>query len=166
MESQQKPTNKIMLNYGVILGIVLILINVIIYAMGMIYDQDWKTGSIGIIAMIAVIFTGIKKFREFNDGFLSIGNALKTGLGIAIIGAIVSLVYTLIFMNFIEPEFIANTMAGAEQKMIEQNPNLTDEQIEQGLAFTEKLLSPGIMIAMALIWTLFLAFIISLTCQH
>ncbi len=162
MESQQKPTNKIMLNYGVILGIVLILINVIIYAMGMIYDQDWKTGSIGIIAMIAVIFAGIKKFREFNDGFLSIGNALKTGLGIAIIGAIVSLVYTLIFMNFIEPEFIANTMAGAEQKMIEQNPNLTDEQIEQGLAFTEKLLSPGIMIAMALIWTLFLAFIISL----
>ena len=65
-------------------------------------------------------------------------------------------------MNFIEPEFLTNTLAGTEQKMLEQNPNMSDEQIEQALSITKKMMSPMIMIAMALIWTLFVGFIISL----
>ena len=88
MENQQKPTTKIMLNFGVILGILLILVNVIIYALGMIYDQDWKTGSLGLIAMVAVIFLGIKKLKEFNSGLLSLGEAIKAGLGITLIASI------------------------------------------------------------------------------
>jgi uncharacterized protein DUF4199 len=162
MEDQQKPTNKTALYYGVILGIVLILANVIVYALGMIYDQDWKTGSIGLIAMIAVLFIGIKKYKEINDSYLTVGQAIKTGLGIAVIGGIISVIYTFIFMNYIEPDFVTNTLAVAEEKMIEQNPNLTDEQIEQALSISKKFMSPMIMSAMALIWTLFLGFIISL----
>jgi len=162
MENQQKPTNKTALYYGVILGIVLILANVIVYASGMIYEQDWKTGSIGLIGMIAVLFIGIKKFKEINEGYLTVGQAIKTGLGIAVIGGIISIIYTFIFMNYIEPDFIANTLAGVEEKMIEQNPNLTDEQIEQALGFSEKFMSPSIMSAMALFMTLFFGLIFSL----
>jgi len=162
MEDQQKPTNKTALQFGIILGIVSILISVIIYALGMAYDQDWKTGMIGFLAMIIIIFLGIKKYKEFNGGFLTLGEALKTGITIALIGAIISVIYSYVFMNFIEPDFIANTMAGAEEKMLERNPNLTDEQIEQALSFSRKMMSPGIMSQIGLLWSVFLGFIISL----
>ena len=162
MEDQQKPTNKTALHFGIILGIVSVLISVIIYALGMHYDQDWKTGTISFLAMAAVIFIGIKKFKELNGGILSLGQSLKTGIGIALIGGIISIIYSYIFMNFIEPDFIVNTIAGAEEKMLERNPNLTDEQIEQALSFSKKMMTPGIMISIGLVWSIFLGFVISL----
>lgn len=162
MEDQQKPTNKTAIQFGIILGIVSVLISVIIYALGMAYDQDWKTGMIGFLAMSIIIFLGIKKYKEFNDGFLTLGEAIKTGITIALIGGIISVVYSYLFMNFIEPDFVLNTMAGAEEKMLERNPNLTDEQIEQALSISKKMMSPGVMSAIGIVWSLFLGLIISL----
>ena len=161
MEEQQKPTSKITLHYGVILGVVSILISVIIYAMGMQYDEDWKSW-IGIIAMAAIVFLGIKKFKEFNGGYLTIGQALKTGVGIALIGSIISLLYFFIFVSFIEPDFLANKMALGETKMLEMYPNLTDEQIEQQLEMQKKFATPAIMSAFALVFSLFFGFVFSL----
>ena len=162
METEQKPTNKIALNYGIILGVASVLLNVILYAMGMIYDQDWKIGSIGIIIMIVIIYMGIKKFKEFNDGFLTIGQALKTGLGIALIGGIISVIYSYIFMNYIEPDFMANTMAKAQEEMIEKFPQLSDEQIDAQVEMMNKFSSPLISAAFGLIGSLFIGFIVAL----
>ncbi len=161
-EIEKKSSSKISLHYGIILGIVSVLISVAVYAMGMQYEQDWKMGSIGIIAMIAVIFIGIKKFKEFNGGYLTVGQAIKTGIGIALIGGIISVIYSYIFMTIIEPDFMTNTMAKAQEKMMEQNPNLTDEQVEQATAMMSKFSSPAITSAFSLIGSLFFGFIISL----
>jgi len=162
MDTEKKSSSKISLHYGIILGIVSVLISVVVYALGMQYDQDWKMGSIGIIAMIALIFLGIKKFKEFNDGYLTVGQALKTGIGIALIGGIISVIYSYIFMTFIEPDFMANTMAKAQETMMEQNPNMSDEQIEQATAMMNKFSGPAITSAFTLIGSLFFGFIIAL----
>jgi len=163
MENQPKLLKKsIMLNYGLYLGITSILISVIIYALGMHYDQDWKIGTISIAVMAIIIFLGIKKFKELNNDLLSLGQALKTGIGIALIGGIISVVYTLIFMNFIEPDFMANTMVKAEQEMIDKFPDLSDEQIESQIEMMKNFSSPTITSAFALIASIFLGFVISL----
>ncbi len=162
MESEKKSSSKISLHYGIILGIVSVLISVVVYALGMHYDQDWKMGSIGIIAMIAVIFIGIKKFKEFNDGYLTVGQALKTGIGIALIGGIISVIYSYIFMTFIEPDFMVNTMEKAQETMIEKYPQLSDEQIEAQIEMMNKFSGPAITSAFTLIGSLFFGFIISL----
>ncbi len=162
MENQQKSTSKITLHYGIILGVVSILLSVILYALGMHYDQDWKQATFGFLIMATVIYLAIKKYKDFNDGYLTIGEAIKTGIGVAVVGSIISVVYSLIFMNFIEPDFIANVMEKAEVQMIEQNPNLTDDQVEQGLAFVEKLTSPLVISAISIMGGLFYGLIISL----
>lgn len=162
MENQPTPTKSIIINYGVYLGIASILISVLVYALGMQYDQDWKMGSIGIIAMAVIIFLGIKKFKELNSGYLTVGQALKTGVGIALIGGIISVIYSFIFMSYIEPDFMANTMAKAEQKMIEDFPNLSDDQIEMQIEMMQKFSTPAITSAFALIGSLFFGFVISL----
>lgn len=162
MKNQTVPTKNVILNYGVYLGIASILISVIVYALGMQYEQDWKSGSAGIIAMAVIIFLGIKKYKEFNNGFLSIGQALKVGVGIALIGGIISVIYSVIFMTYIEPDFMANTMAKAEQQLMENAPNLTDEQIEMQVEMMQKFSTPIIISAFSLIASLFFGFIISL----
>jgi hypothetical protein len=125
-------------------------------------EQDLITRSTGLIAMIIIIFLGIKKFREFNNGYLKIGQALKTGIGIALIGAVISLIYTFIFLNYIEPNYMDELMEIQEQTMIENFPDFTDEQIETQMEMVRKFSTPAMTTAFALIISIFFGFIISL----
>ena len=162
MENQKSSSKQIMLNYGLILGVVGILINVAVFAMGQTYDPHWIIPVIGIAVMIAVIVAGIKKVKESNEGYLSLGQALKTGLGIALISALVGVVYSFIFTNFIEPDYYARMVEVQEIKFMEKYPNFTDEQIEAGKENIAKFTSPVFGTAMAIIGSLFLGFIFSL----
>ena len=161
MEDQQKPTKKIALNYGLLLGFVSVLINVAVYAMGRHYEQDWRVGVISFIIMVVIITLGIKKYKEANGGFLSLGQGLKTGIGIALIGVVISIIYNLVFMNFIEPDFIENLLEVTRQKLID-NPKVTEEVMEAQMKITEKMLSPVINIGLAFAASLFFGFVISL----
>jgi len=161
MEDQQKPTKKIALNYGIYLGIASILISVVIYALGMQHEQDWKNGVVSFIVMATIITLGIKKFKESNGGFMTLGQGLKTGVGIALIGGIIGILYTLLFITVIEPDSLEQGMEIARQKMMD-NPNLSEEQIDAQMEMAEKFSGPGMIAAFGLIWSLFLGFVISL----
>ncbi len=161
MEDQQKPTKKIALNNGLILGFALILIAVVNYAMGNAYSQDWKIAVISYVIMVIIIFIGIKKYREANGGFLTMGQGLKTGVGIALIGAVLSIIYTIIFMTVIEPDFIDKTMEIAHQTLLEDS-SLSEEQIEAQMDISRKFSSPGIFAAVGLVWLTFLGFVFSM----
>ena len=65
-----------------------------------------------------------------NNNLLSLGDALKIGLGIALIGAIISVIYNQIFINFIEPDFIAKTGELTRATVIESNPTISNEQLD------------------------------------
>ena len=160
MEDQQKPTKKIALNYGLLLGFVSILQSLILYAMGKTYDNDWYTTAIGILIMAIIIFLGIKKYKESNNGFLSLGQGLKTGVGIALIAAVVSIIYTVIFVKFIEPDFINHIVEVQRQKMLE-NPNMTDEMIDKIGQGTRDYFYV-FTIGMIFIFNIFIGFVVSL----
>ena len=57
----QTSSKQIMLNYGIILGVVSILLNVIMYVMGNTYDPPAYMGIVSIAIMIGLIVFGIKK---------------------------------------------------------------------------------------------------------
>ena len=161
MENQQKPTNKIALNYGLILGFASILFHVILFALGKHLEQDWKMSVVSFLITTVVTVLGIKKFKEANNGFLTLGQGLKTGLSIVMISAVIYVVYQLIFMYVISPEAIDQALEIARQKMLE-NPNLTDEQIEQAVEMQKKFSGPAFIVPIILIFSLFIGFIISL----
>lgn len=162
MEIQTASVKKIALPYGAVLGLFTVLLSVIVYVMDLTYEQPWWQGALGFVAMIICILIGIKTFKKDNAGFLSLGEALKVGLAISLIAAIFGVIFNLIFMTVIEPDFIANMLAATEDNMLAQNPNMTQEQIDMGMSITETMMSPTIITAMAIIMTLFFGFIISL----
>lgn len=162
METQAASVKKIALSYGGMLGLITILLSVIVYVMDLTYEQPWWQGVIGFLAMIVCIILGIKTFKKDNAGFLSLGEALKVGLAIALITGIIGVMFNLIFMNVIEPDFATNMLAATEDKLLTENPNMTQEQIDMTMGITETMMNPAIISAMSLIMTLFFGFIIAL----
>ncbi len=162
MEDQKSSPKQIMVNYGLLLGFISILMSVANYAVGNIYEPHWLMTVLGIVAPIVVIVLGLKKVKELNGGYLKLGEALKTGIGISLISAILFLVYFLIFTNFIETEFYVRSLEVKEQAIIDMYPNMSDEQLEAAIGMQEKLSGPVFTSAIILIISLFFGLIVSL----
>ncbi|WP_299523659.1 DUF4199 domain-containing protein [uncultured Lutibacter sp.] len=162
MENQKSSSKQIMLNYGLILGFVSILIAVINFAFGNVYEPHWVISVLGALVSVVFIVLGLKKLKESNNGFLSLGQALKTGLGISLISGIIYVIYMMLFTNIIEPEFFTRMAEVQEAGMLEKYPNMSDEQLEGAIAMTKKMSGPAITSAFILIFSLFFGFIVSL----
>ncbi|MDJ0645047.1 MAG: DUF4199 domain-containing protein [Flavobacteriaceae bacterium] len=162
MENQQNPSRKsIMLNYGLYLGIASILLSVLNYSFGNTYEPHWSLNVLGIVLLIVFAVLGIKKFKEANGGLLSIGQALKTGIGITILGAIIFMVYFYVFAKFIEPEFIARTTELNLEKALERNPSISQEALDAQENATKKYFF-AFSFGFILIVNLFIGFVVSL----
>ena len=163
MEDQAPISRKsIMLNYGLLLGFVSIIAALVNYVFGDIYQPHWSlmVASLAITAVIIVL--GLKKVKELNSGFLSVGEAIKTGLGISLISALIYVAYLLIFYNFIEPDFFKNMTQVQEQMILENYPNLTDEQLEGAKKNAAMFANTGVNLTITIIVSLFFGLIISL----
>jgi len=130
--------------------------------MGKQLDSGPLNSIVSFIMYVVLIVFGLRAFKIANGGFLTLGEALKTGIAIALVGSILSLIYTYIFMTYIEPDFMSQMMELQRQKMLDANPNLSDEKLEAMTAMGKKFSSPAVILTVGLIWSIFLGFIISL----
>ncbi|MFH0894608.1 MAG: DUF4199 domain-containing protein, partial [Bacteroidota bacterium] len=126
------------MTFGAIIGMLLILYSVVAYlvdskaieAMGQFYT--W-------IVLIGGMVVGIRYYRQ-NDmgGYISYSRALGTGVLIALFASIISGLYTYIFFEFIDSSMITKILETAEEKMIENNPKMTDQELEMAMSITRK----------------------------
>jgi preprotein translocase subunit YajC len=162
MESQIASVKKIALPNGVLLALTTIVISVIVYVMGMTYEQPWWQSLLNFAAMLWFVIYGIKAYKKDNSGYLSLAEALKTGLAITLIAGVIGSIFTYLFTTIIEPDFVMNMLEASRVKMIEDNPEMTQEQMDMAMSISEKMMSPGILTAIGIIASLFFGFIISL----
>ena len=162
MENQKASIKKIALNYGIIWGLLTIVLSVISYVTDTYLERPWWLTVAGVAIMVGVIVYGLKAYKFENEGFLSVSESLKVGLAISLIAAIIGTIYNYIFMTVIEPEFVTQSLDLAREQMVSQNPDMTQEQMDMAMGISEKMMTPMIMSAMGIIFTLFLGFITSL----
>ncbi len=162
MEKTSPSVKQIALNYGILLALISIVLQVITYVTDNYLDRPWWSSLLSFLIMLGVIVYGLKAYKEGNHGYLSLGEALKVGLAISLIAGILGAIFNYIFITFIEPEFVNQMLDLTRENMIAQNPNMTEEQMQMGITMTEKFMQPWVMSAMAIIITLFFGFIISL----
>ena len=155
----QVSSKSTMLNYGLLLGVASIFINLVAYALGIHLDQDWRIGTLGFLAMIVIIVLGIRNFKSVNNNLITWGQSVKIGVGIAIVSSLLVIIYNLIFMNFIEPEFMNQMME--KQVVAWEELNMTEEQIEASKSMMETFSSPGITSAIGIVAAAFFGFVIS-----
>ncbi len=162
METQSTSLKKIALNYGVLLALLSIVLQVISYVLDVHIDRPWWLTVLQLLISVSVIVYGIKAFKTENTSFLTLSQALNTGLAISLVAGIIAVVFNYIFMNFIDPDFIQKTLDFSREQMIENYPDMSQAQIESSLEISAKFMTPWIMSAFAIIATLFFGFIISL----
>jgi uncharacterized membrane protein (DUF106 family) len=143
MENQKPTAGKFALNYGVILGVLMIAIGVVTYVTGMALEGQQWPNIIYYIAFPVVIMYAISQYKKANANTLSLGDAIKVGLSIAVISAIVYLIYGLLFNYVIDPEFMGQMMEVQRDKLLE-NPNMTPEAVEQSMKMMEMMFNPFI----------------------
>ena len=130
MEETQPKTGKFSLNYGLILGGISVVFGLMLYSMDAHYTQDPATTIISILIMVGITAWAIFNFRKANGGYLSLGQALKIGAGIALIAGIIGVLYTILLANVIDPDFAAKVM---DNRLADAaaSGDLTPEQIQQ-----------------------------------
>ncbi|NND80110.1 MAG: DUF4199 domain-containing protein [Maribacter sp.] len=162
MEENQPNTGKFGLTYGALLGGITVIFGLILYSLDMHYERGWTINLVNFLIMASVISLAIVQFKKACGGYISLGQAMKVGLATALIAGIISIVWQMVFINVIEPEFMDKIIEISKAEMIEQNPNMTDEQIAQGEGMIKMFTGTGAVIIMTLVASLFFGSIISL----
>lgn len=89
MQDNQPKTGTIALKYGAILGIIGIVFNLMLYSQDLHYQIDLQrilfTIGLGLVFIVVGSIIGIKEFKKQNDGYVSFGEGLKIGIGMALI---------------------------------------------------------------------------------
>ena len=112
--------------------------------------------------MIGVLIYAFIQFKKQNEGYLSLSEALKIGLGISLVSALIGVVYTLILTNVLDPDTMQKSLEFTMDKVRAENPEIPQEALDTTRSIQEKMSSPLILAAVQIIFALFFGFIISL----
>lgn len=162
MENKKITTAQIATNFGLLLGGTNILYGIMLFILDMHYQNDTATSLIGYGFLIGIIIWGIMRFKKINNGYLKLSEALKTGVGTALISGIVIAIYFVIMSQYIDPEFINKSIEYQKQKMLQENPEISLESVDKIFDMQKEFSGPIITSGFIIIFNLFFGFIISL----
>jgi len=162
MENQKITTAKTALNFGLILGGVSLVFSLMLFFLDMHYQGETATSLIGYTLLIGLILWAIMHFKKNNDGYISLSEALKTGVGAALISAIIVCIYTIVLIQYLDPEFLDKSIEYQKQKMLQENPEISVENVNKMFDMQKEFSGPFIISGFIIIFNLFFGFIISL----
>lgn len=135
------------IKFGIIGGLAGVIFSLITYFTDLQFE-NW-TKWISTLIMVAAIVLGIKSITDSNKGnLISFGTLFKAGMIIAIIIAVISIIYFFIYTNFIETDFIDKILEVSRKQMAEKG--LSEEQIDTALKMSKSFMSPGLMVVFSL----------------
>ncbi|WP_109852338.1 DUF4199 domain-containing protein [Aquimarina sp. AU58] len=159
METNAISTKKYIIKYGVIFGILSIIHNVILYLTDNIIDTHWSFIIVSLTILFSVILYGIYAYKSANNSFLKLKEALKLGIGIILIGSMITYIWYFLLMNIIEPDMLNQLVEATREKMIRRDPDISPEEIHRNMKTSEKFSSSYMISAFGLISNLLFGFI-------
>ncbi len=109
-----------------------------------------------------MFFGGMVMFKKTNDNYISLGEALKIGTGIAILGGLLAILWNLLLIKVIDPNIITQLEEKNIKHIIDSGSDFTQENIEKQIAITRKYTSPLIQIGSAIAENLLLGIVFGL----
>ena len=144
------------------MGGINVVYGLMLYILDMHYQQETVTSMIGYALLIGIIIWGIIKFKKSNDGYISLSEALKTGVGTALVSAIIICIYTIVMIWYLDPEFLDKSMEYQKQKILQENPEISLQIVNKMFDMQKEFSGPFIISGFIIILNLFFGFILSL----
>jgi hypothetical protein len=162
MEQEQSTevatTRSAGIRYGLIGGIIGVFYFVGLAMAGV--NMQGPAQYLGIIVTIAMLFLAHKYFKDNGDGYMSYGQGIGIAFWMGLVSAVISSVFTFIYVSFVDTNFIQNIKDLQIEKMQEQG--LSDSQIEQGMQMSSFMFTPTAMLVMGLIMGVIITVIVGL----
>lgn len=144
------------IKYGVICGLVYIILGLISLLLGTTTQSSPFIGILIGLAIVVgtffVIFYGIKDFRDnVNNGALSIGEGVKLGALIALIAALLTVLFNQFYHYVVDPEYFDRMLASSREAL--EDRGMSDDQIDQTMKWTSMMQNPVWSIGFTIVWT-------------
>ncbi len=151
--------------WGLITGMVYVIFSLLSNMLGIQQGGNMGLGLLMNAALFgATFFTIYLAVKEQRDtalgGYINLGQAIRTGMGVALIAGVISGIFTVLYMKVIDPGMADKILAAAEAQMDAQN--IPEEQREMSRKFSGYFLNPFIVAPFTLIWIAFWGLIKSL----
>ena len=98
------------LKFGVLLTVTLLLIFGICYAMNTYVDPPWWYSILGFLANVLIFVYAFKAFKNLNNDLMTYGDAIKIGLGVALIAGTLMGIFRYLLITSIDPNFIKESV--------------------------------------------------------
>ena len=155
-------TRKFGMNYGAVLGLILILIALLSWVLGVDEQESMVPSIINNIVIIGFLYYSILQFRDkMNNGFISYSESLKLGTTVAFFSSVIMAFYTFIYISYLNPDMLANIMYMTEQAVLESNPEISEEELELALEMTNNFTQPHWLMIMGVLSGTFMGFFYS-----
>jgi hypothetical protein len=160
MEEVKKPSLiKSTVNYGVMLGLALVIYSLLLWMFDATFNQ-----SLGYVSFAITIGGIIFATRAYRDqelgGYISYGQALGVGTLTVLFSGIITALFTLILYNVIDTGLAERNFIILEEAYYAAG--MSDEQIDAALMMARRFANPAIMAVMGIIGSVFFGFIFSL----
>lgn len=157
---EKRSQNKVAMHYGAMYGLASVVVGLIFYFAGA--DLQSKAPQwIGYILMIAILYMGIKNYRDQDlQGFIGYGHSLGTGVLIGLYGGIIIGFYTVLLFKYIDPDLVVKILERAEEDMLASGT--PESQVEVAMEWTKKFMNPGMLFVFSVLGSAFMAMLFSL----
>ena len=159
METQPQPSvTSVAVKYGLLTALVGVVYSLIIMVADL--GDNRILSSLAYLILIGGIVVAMKQYKAANFGYMSYGQGLGIGAIVSVIFGLLSGLFTWLYTEFVDTEYMARMMEKQREQMIQQG--LSDEQIDAGMKMAENFQGPVTMILGAGVITLIIGFVLSL----
>lgn len=151
--------NAIALRYGFISGIISMVYSLILNVTDLAFTNQ-ALSWVSIIILVAAIVLALREFKRQNNSFMSYGQGLGIGTLVGVISSILGGIFMYIYVKFVDSGYL-DKMRGMQMAEMESK-GLNDEQIDQAMAMSEKMMTPEMIILFAILGGLLFGFLLSL----
>ena len=141
---ETKPIFSSSLMAGVVISILLIIFKLVLFLLD-VDEQSYLQFIYYVIFALGLAWAMYSVRNNRLDGFATYGKAFTIGLYASIAVAVVMAIYTYVYMKYIDPSFVNDMLSQAEDKMIEANPDMSEDDINKALEMTKMFMQPGLM---------------------
>lgn len=140
------------LTNGLILALESIAFSLMLYFFDMTFNKT--VGYLNLPVQLVLLYFLLKSYRDnFLHGQITYGQSVGAGVVMFVYVVIIMAVYTYILMAVIDPGLVKKSLAMAEEAMVKKGA--PQAAIDAGMAFTAKIMKPGIMAVFTIIGGMF-----------
>lgn len=147
------------IRYGVLTGLVSVIYSFILLAARQ--EGNTPLGLLAFVIWIGGIWMAHKYYKANNEGFMSYGQGLTIGVILSLVSGVMGAIFRYIYMEFIDPAAMQRGMELARTKL-EEKGGLSDEQIDQAIAMSQKFSSGPVGLVIAIVSAVVIGLILSL----